>query len=41
MRCVSRIVVDEDPPGATVVATSLEGVRGAVDRLPRPGGLVR
>ena len=36
-----RIVADRDLPGATVVATSLEEVRGAVKGLPRPGGPVR
>jgi hypothetical protein len=36
-----RIVADRDLPGATVVATSLEEVRGAVGRLPRPGGPIR
>ncbi len=36
-----RIVTDRDLPGATVVATSLEEVRGAVKGLPRPGGPVR
>lgn len=36
-----RIVADRDQPGATVVATSLEEVRGAVKGLPRPGGPVR
>lgn len=36
-----RIVTDRDQPGATVVATSLEEVRGAVQGLPRPGGPVR
>ena len=36
-----RIVTDRDLPGATVVATSLEKVRGAVKGLPRPGGPVR
>jgi hypothetical protein len=33
-----RIIVDRDAPGATVVATSLEEVRGLVKGLPRPGG---
>jgi hypothetical protein len=33
-----RIVTDRDAPGATVVATSLEEVRGLVKSLPRPGG---
>lgn len=33
-----RIVTDRDMPGATVVATSLEEVRGVVVGLPRPGG---
>jgi hypothetical protein len=36
-----RIVTDRDLPGATVVATSLEEVRRAVQGLPRPGGPVR
>lgn len=36
-----RIVTDRDQPGATVVAASLEEVRGAVKALPRPGGPVR
>jgi hypothetical protein len=35
-----RIVTDRDTPGATVVATSLEEVRGLVLGLPRPGGPV-
>jgi hypothetical protein len=35
-----RIVADRDLPGATVVATSLEEVRGAVLGRPRPGGPV-
>jgi hypothetical protein len=33
-----RIVTDRDAPGATVVATSLEEVRGLVKSEPRPGG---
>lgn len=33
-----RIVTDRDTPGATVVATSLEEVRGLVKSVPRPGG---
>lgn len=33
-----RIVTDRDTPGATVVATSLDEVRGLVKGLPRPGG---
>ena len=33
-----RIVTDRDVPGATVVATSLQEVRGVVVGLPRPGG---
>lgn len=33
-----RIVTDRDTPGATVVATSLEEVRGLVKGDPRPGG---
>jgi hypothetical protein len=36
-----RIVADRDLPGATVVATSLEEVRGTLKGLPRPGGPVR
>jgi hypothetical protein len=36
-----RIVTDRDLPGATVVATSMEEVRGLVMGLPRPGGPVR
>jgi hypothetical protein len=36
-----RIVSDRDAPGATVVAASLEEVRDAVKRQPRPGGPVR
>ena len=36
-----RIVTDRDVPGATVVATSLDEVRGVVLGLPRPGGPVR
>jgi hypothetical protein len=35
-----RIVTDRDTPGATVVATSLEEVRGLVLGFPRPGGPV-
>ena len=35
-----RIVTDRDTPGATVVATSLDEVRGLVLGLPRPGGPV-
>jgi hypothetical protein len=35
-----RIVTDRDAPGATVVATSLDEVRGVVLGLPRPGGPV-
>lgn len=35
-----RIITDRDTPGATVVATSLEEVRGLVYELPRPGGPV-
>jgi hypothetical protein len=35
-----RIVTDRDTPGATVVATSLDEVRGLVKDLPRPGGPV-
>jgi hypothetical protein len=33
-----RIVTDRDTPGATVVATSIDEVRGLVLGLPRPGG---
>ena len=33
-----RIITDRDTPGATEVATSLEGVRGLVKGSPRPGG---
>jgi hypothetical protein len=33
-----RIVTDRDAPGATVVATSEQEVRGLVLSLPRPGG---
>ena len=36
-----RIVTDRDAPGADVVATSLEEVRGALLGEPRPGGPVR
>ncbi len=36
-----RIVCDRDLPGATVVASSLEEVRGLVLERPRPGGPVR
>jgi hypothetical protein len=35
-----RIVTDRDTPGATVVATSLDEVRGLMVGLPRPGGPV-
>ena len=35
-----RIVTDRDMPGATVVATSIDEVRGLVLGLPRPGGPV-
>ncbi|MEO8477622.1 MAG: hypothetical protein ABI572_11325 [Actinomycetota bacterium] len=35
-----RIVTDRDAPGATVVAASLEEVRGLVLGSPRPGGPV-
>ena len=35
-----RIVVDRDTPGATVVAASLDEVRGLVVGVPRPGGPV-
>lgn len=33
-----RIVTDRDAPGATVVATSMEEVRGLVKSVPRLGG---
>lgn len=36
-----RIVADRDLPGASVVATSIEEVRGLVRELPRPGGPIR
>jgi hypothetical protein len=36
-----RIVADRDLPGADVVATSIEEVRGLVKQRPRPGGPVR
>jgi hypothetical protein len=36
-----RIIADRDIPGATVVATSLDEVRGLVKGSPRPGGPVR
>jgi len=36
-----RIVADRDLPGATVIAASLEEVRGAVKGLLRSGGPVR
>jgi len=35
-----RIITDRNTPGATVVATSLEEVRGLVKSIPRPGGPV-
>ena len=35
-----RIVTDRDTPGATVVATSLQEVRGLLTASPRPGGPV-
>lgn len=35
-----RIVTDRDAPGTTVVATSLEEVRGLLRVIPRPGGPV-
>jgi hypothetical protein len=35
-----RIITDRDAPGATVVATSMDEVRGLVLSLPRPGGPV-
>lgn len=35
-----RIVTDHDAPGATVVATSIDEVRGLVFGRPRPGGPV-
>ena len=33
-----RIVTDRNTPGATLVATSIEEVRGLIKALPRPGG---
>ena len=36
-----RVITDRDLPGASVVATSLDEVRGAVMGRPRPGGPVR
>ena len=36
-----RVVTDRDTPGATVVATSMEDVRGLLHGAPRPGGPVR
>ena len=36
-----RVIADRDLPGASVVATSLGEVRGAVKGQPRPGGPVR
>jgi hypothetical protein len=36
-----RIVADRDLPGADVVATSMDEVRGLVKQRPRPGGPVR
>jgi hypothetical protein len=36
-----RIVADRDTPGATMVATSLEEVRGLLTGASRPGGPVR
>jgi hypothetical protein len=36
-----RIVADHDTPGATVVATSVEEVRGLLKGAQRPGGPVR
>lgn len=36
-----RIVADHDTPGATVVATSIEEVRGLLKGAQRPGGPVR
>lgn len=35
-----RVVADRDTPGATVVATSLDEVRGLIKGSPRPGGPV-
>ena len=35
-----RIVTDRDAPGATVIATSIDEVRGLVLGQPRPGGPV-
>jgi hypothetical protein len=37
----TRIVADRDTPGATMVATSAEEVRGLLKGAPRPGGPVR
>jgi hypothetical protein len=36
-----RIITDRDLLGATVVASSLEELRGLVNERPRPGGPVR
>jgi hypothetical protein len=36
-----RVVADRDLPGASVLAASLDEVRGAVKGRPRPGGPVR
>ncbi len=36
-----RVIADRDTPGATVVATSLDEVRGLIKGSPRPGGPVR
>jgi hypothetical protein len=33
-----RIVADRDLPGATVVATSMNEIRGLMKSAPRPGG---
>ena len=35
-----RVVADRNLPGASVVASSLEEVRGALSGRPRPGGPV-
>ncbi len=35
-----RIITDRDAPGATVVATSVDEVRGSIMGQPRPGGPV-
>ena len=35
-----RVIADRDAPGATMVATSLDEVRGLIKGSPRPGGPV-